>query len=156
VRVLVLAAIAACAPSIDGPTERQRVVDRADEGRLATQLAQLPGAIHAEVALHRSVVDPFTQQRSPASAAVVLVVDDRADRAALTTSARHLVRATAPELPEPLIAIELGATRPELARLGPFTVEARSKSRLVGVLAATFAVIALLAGWIAWRERPAR
>jgi hypothetical protein len=64
-----------------------------------------------------------------------------------------LLRGTAPEIGEPAIVVELGATRPRLAQVGPFTVEASSKRRIVGSLAAAFGVIAALAGWIAWRER---
>jgi len=153
VRALLVLALAACAPTVDGPLEHQRAIDRADGDRLAAQLAKLPGAVHAEVALHRSVVDPFTQQASRPGAAVVLVVDDRADRAALVASARPLVRATAPEIPDAMVAIELGATRPELAKLGPFTVEAGSKPRLVALLASAFGLLALCAAYIAWRER---
>ena len=146
-------ALAACAPAVDGPVEHQRAIDRDDAGRLAAQLAALPGAVHAEVALHRPVVDPLTQARTPAGAAIVLVVDDHADRAALLTATRELVHATAPEIPSPVIAVQLGAVRPELAEVGPFTVEAHSKRRLQAVLAIALAAIAMLAGWIAWRER---
>lgn len=149
----VLAVLATCAPTIDGPLERQRAADRADAMRLAAQLAQLPGAVRADVTLHRPVVDPLTQATSPASAAVLVVVDDAADRRAVTRSAIALVRGTAPEISEPAIVVELGATRPRLVRIGPFTVEDASRGRIVGALAAAFAMIALLAGWIAWRER---
>jgi hypothetical protein len=146
-------ALCACAPAVDGPVEHQRAVDRDDSARLAAQLAQLPGTVHAEVTLHRPVTDPLTQTRAPAGAAIVLVVDDHADRAALVTAARDLAHATAPEIPAPAIAIELGAVRPELAEVGPFTVEAHSKRRLQAVLAIALAAIAMLASWIAWRER---
>jgi type III secretory pathway lipoprotein EscJ len=146
-------ALAACAPTIDGPVEHQRTVDRADADHLAVQLAQLPGAVRAEVTLHRPVVDPLTEATTPPSAAILVVVDDKADRRAITRSAIALARGTAPEIPEPEIVVELGATRPTLASVGPFTVEARSKSRLTALLAAAFALIAALAGWIAWRER---
>lgn len=154
-RVLVFVlALAACAPQIDGPVEHQRAVDREDGARLAAQLAELPGAVRADVTLHRPVTDPLTQIRSPGSAAITLVVDDRADRAALATSARELLHATAPEIPSPSIAVELGAVRPKLAHLGPFTVEAHTKHRLQALLALLFSALALSAGWIAYRERP--
>lgn len=145
--------VIACAPTIDGPVEHQRAVDTVDGDRLASQLAQLPGAVRAEATLHRPVVDPLTEATTPPSAAILVVVDDKADRRAITRSAIALVRGTAPQIPEPEIVVELGATRPTLASVGPFTVEARSKSRLVGVLALACALIATLAGWIAWRER---
>ena len=148
-----MASVVACAPSIDGPIERQRSVDRVDADRLASQLAQLPGAVRAEVTLHRPVVDPLTDTATPPSAAILVVIDDKADRRAVTRSAIALVRGTAPEIPEPEIVVELGARRPTLASVGPFTVEARSKPTLVGVLAISFALIATLAGWLAWRER---
>ena len=155
-RAVLCIALAACAPAIDGPVERQRAIDREDAAHLSAQLAHLPGVVHADAALHRPVVDPLTQLASPASGAIVLVVDDRADRAAVEASARQLARATAPEIPEPMIAVELGATRPTLAPLGPFTVEASSKPYLRGLLAALLALLACSAAYIAWRERRRR
>lgn len=151
--LLISVVIAACAPSIDGPIDHQRTVDSADAERLAAQLSKLPGAVHAEVTLHRPVVDPLTEASTPPSAAVLIVVDDKADRRAVTRSAVALVRGTAPEIPEPEIVVELGAVRPQLASIGPLTVEARSKPKLVALLAIAFATVASLAGWIAWRER---
>ncbi len=151
--IVVALALTACAPTIDGPVEQQRAVDQHDATRLGAQLSQLPGAVRADVTLHRPMIDPFTQAPTPGSAAVLVVVDDHANRDAITRSAVALVRGTAPEIAEPAIVVELGATRPRLATVGPFTVEARSKPRVVAVLAAAFAVIAVLAGWIAWLER---
>ena len=145
--------IAACAPSIDGPLDHQRAVDTADAERLASQLSKLPGAVHAEVTLHRPVVDPLTEAATAPSAAVLIVVDDKADRRAVTRSAVALLHGTAPEIPEPEIVVELGAVRPQIASIGPLTVEARSKPKLVALLAVAFALIAALAGWVAWRER---
>ena len=153
-RLWIVIALAACAPQIDGPVEHQRAADRDDSARLAGQLAELPGAVRADVTLHRPITDPLTQVHTPGSAAVTLIVDDRADRAALAASARDLVHATAPQIPSPSIAVELGATRPELAHLGPFTVEAHTKRRLQLLLALLFSALALSAGWIAYRERP--
>jgi type III secretory pathway lipoprotein EscJ len=150
---LMIVAIVACAPQIDGPIERQRVIDRGDSDRLAAQLAALPGAVRAEVTLHRPVIDPLSEAGAPGSAAVLIVIDDRADRAAITRSAIALVRGTAPEIHEPSIVVELGAVRPELARVGPFSVEASSKPRLVAALAIALLLIVLLAGVVAWRER---
>jgi type III secretory pathway lipoprotein EscJ len=146
-------ALAACAPPIDGPIDHQRTIDTADAERLAAQLSQLPGAVRAEVTLHRPVVDPLTEASTPPSAAVLVVVDDKADRRAVTRSAVALVRGTAPEIPEPEIVVELGAVRPQMASIGPLTVEARTKPTLVALLAIAFALIAGLAGWVAWRER---
>jgi type III secretory pathway lipoprotein EscJ len=150
---LVVVTVIACAPQIDGPLERQRAIDREDGVRLAAQLAQLPGAVRAEVTLHRPAVDPLTEAASPASAAVLVVIDDRADARAVQEAARALVRGTAPDIPEPSIVVEVGAVRPELARVGPFTVEARSKPRIVAAFAIALAVVAALAGILAWRER---
>jgi type III secretory pathway lipoprotein EscJ len=151
--LLVVVAVVACAPTIDGPVEKQRAADAADSVRLAAQLAQLPGAVRADVTLRRPTLDPLTQTATPGSAAILVVVDDAADKRTITRSTIALVRGTAPEIEEPAIVVELGATRPRLAQVGPFTVEERSRGRLVGVLAGTLIAIALLAGWIAWRER---
>ena len=153
---LVLVACVACAPQIDGPLERQRTIDRDDGTRLAAQLSQLPGAVRAEVTLHRAVNDPLTSTSTPASAAILVVVDDQADPRAIQRSTIALVRGTAPEIAEPSIVVELGATRPALATVGPFTVEARSKSRVVAAFALALALVVALAGYIAWRELSAR
>lgn len=153
VRILALLVVIACAPQIDGPLEQQRSRDAADAAALAAQLGALPGAVHADVTLHHAVTDPLGASQR-AAAAVVVIVDDKADRAAIDRSTRALLHGTAPEIADPQIAIEVGATRPELATVGPFTVEARSKGRLVALLAAALGLVAALAGWIAWRERP--
>jgi len=150
---LVALLVVACAPTIDGPLERQHRVDGADAARLASQLGKLPGAVRAEVTLHRPAIDPLTQAATPGSAAILVVIDDRADRRAITRSTIALVRGTAPEISEPSIVVEIGATRPALASIGPFTVEAGSKQRIVATFAVAFALIAALAGYIAWRER---
>ena len=145
--------VVACAPQIDGPVEHQRALDRDDSVRLAAQLAELPGAVRADVTLRRPVVDPLTEASTPASAAVLIVVDDQADRRAIQRSAIALVRGTAPEISEPAIVVELGAVRPQLASVGPFTVEARSKPRIVAAFAIALALVVALAGFVAWRER---
>ncbi len=150
---LVALLVVACAPTIDGPVERQQHADRTDSARLASQLGQLPGAVRAEVTLHRPALDPLTQTATPGNAAILVVIDDRADRRAITRSTIALARGTAPEISEPAIVVEIGATRPTLTSIGPFTVEARSKRLVVATLAIAFALIAALAGWIAWRER---
>ena len=153
VRILALLVVIACAPQIDGPLEQQRARDASDAAALAVQLAALPGAVHADVTLHRLVHDPLGASQ-PAAAAVVVIVDDKADRTAIERATRVLLRGTAPDIADPQVAIEVGATRPQLAKVGPFTVEASSKGRLVALLAAALGLIAALAGWIAWRERP--
>jgi type III secretory pathway lipoprotein EscJ len=150
---LVLVACVACAPQIDGPIERQRAIDRDDGDRLAAQLAQLPGAVRAEVMLRRPVTDPLSATSTPASAAILVVVDDQADRHAVQKSAIALVRGTAPEIAEPAIVVELGAVRPALTTVGPFTVEVASKPRIVAVFAIALSLIVGLAALLAWRER---
>jgi type III secretory pathway lipoprotein EscJ len=152
VRFLIVLLVA-CAPQIDGPVERQRAIDRDDSTTLAGQLAQLPGAVRAQVTLHRPVVDPLSESVTPASAAVLVVVDDKADRRAIERSALALVRGTAPEISEPAIVVEVGEVRSELATVGPFSVEAKSKPRIVAAFAIALALIVALAGFVAWRER---
>jgi len=151
---LLLILIAACAPAVDGPLDRQRAADRDDADRLAVQLAALPGAVSAFATIHRPLRDPLTARPpSPASAAALIVVDDKADRATIETDARRLLHATAPEIADPAIIVEVGGTRPELAAVGPFRVEAGSRRTLAAVLVVAIATIAALAGWIMWRER---
>jgi hypothetical protein len=152
-------ALAACAPTVDGPAERQRALDREDGARLAAQISALPGVVRAEAVIRRAVRDPLGPRAAapatpaapaPAAAAsAVVAVDDRADRAAITEAARTLARALAPEA-APAIVVEVAAIRPRLAQVGPFTVEAASRGPLKAALAAALALIAALAGWIGW------
>ncbi|MGN6109270.1 MAG: hypothetical protein ACTHU0_29455, partial [Kofleriaceae bacterium] len=125
--------------------------------RLEAQLAALPGVVRAGVELRRPIRDPLAPAVSaPAApaASVVVIVDDRADRAAIAAAARTLVQPFAPAAP-PAIVVEVGAIRPELARVGPFTVERGSKAALQATLAIALAAIAALAGWLAWLHRGA-
>jgi len=146
-----LVLLVACAPSIDGPSERQRAADREDGARLDVELASLPGVVSAHAGLHRPIADPLAVMPAPpAGAAIVIVVDDKADRTAIEGDARRLVRATAPEVAEPTIVVAVGARRPELVGVGPFRVEAGSRRALVTVLVIALALIAGLAGWIGW------
>lgn len=150
---VVIAVIVGCAPAVDGPVERAHARDRVDEARLATQLSALPGVVRAEVMLRRAVRDPLGAANfPPPTATVVAIVDDRADRAEIRATARVLARAVAPEV-EPVIVVEIGAIRPSLATLGPFTIEAGSRGPLRAALAIGLAMIVGLAGWIAVRER---
>jgi type III secretory pathway lipoprotein EscJ len=157
IAVAVAAAVAGCAPEVATPADQQRAVDRADGDRIAATLAALPGAVSANVVLRRSTRDPLAAAAAPtpAGAAVLIVIDDRADRAAVTADARALVHAAAPELTDAQTAVvlEVGAHRPELARVGPFTVEAGSRTPLRAALAACLLAILALAGYVAWRER---
>src|SRR5262245_45517994 len=154
VRLLaVVFAIAACAPPIDGPAERARVADRDDSAALAAELAALPGATSAHVVLHRPARDPFTLATSPASAAVLVIVDDRANVAEIEATTRRLVRAAAPEITSPVVAVMVGVHRPDVARVGPFTVEAGSKHLLQAVLVGALALVAALASYVALRAR---
>ena len=52
--MVVVLALSACAPTIDGPVEQQRAIDQNDATRLGKQLSQLPGAVHADVTLRRT------------------------------------------------------------------------------------------------------
>ncbi|MDX2090573.1 MAG: hypothetical protein SFX73_22125 [Kofleriaceae bacterium] len=154
---VILAVLVGCAPAVDGPVERQRATDRADADRTGAQLATLPGALSASVTIHRPARDPLgVSPPSPASAAALIVVDNRADRIEVTTAATALLRAAAPEVATPTVVTVVGAHRPELARVGPFTVAAASKGTLKAALALALGVIAVLAGWIALRERQRR
>ena len=152
-------ALAACAPAVDGPAERQRALDREDSARLAAQLSALPGVVRAEAVIRRAARDPIVAPAAaPAiapAASVAITIDDRADRAAIASAARTLAAALAPGA-APAIVVEVGAIRPRLAKVGPFTVEAGSQAPLRAALAAALVAIAALAGalgWAALRQR---
>lgn len=154
---LVVLALAACAPAVDGPTERRRAADREDADRLAAQLTQLPGTVTAGVTVHRPAMDPLAlAPASPATGLALIVVDDSADRDAITRTARSLFAATAPEVAAPAIEVVVGGHRPQLASVGPFTVSASSARPLRAVLAGALGLVALLAAWIALRESQRR
>jgi type III secretory pathway lipoprotein EscJ len=155
-----------CAPTVDGPVERQRVADRDDSLALSAQLATLPGAVSATATIHRPATDPLgtsatskasgasgASGASAASAAVLVVVDDATDRVATSQAASMLVHASAPEVGAPAIVVLVGAHRAELANVGPFVVEKSSAAALKAVLAIALVVILGLAAWIALRER---
>ena len=63
-RVALAIALAACAPVIDGPAERQRALDREDGARLAAQISALPGVVRAEAVIRRAVRDPLAPRRT--------------------------------------------------------------------------------------------
>lgn len=152
-RLVVAIVLAACAPTVDGPVERQRAGDRADALRLSAQLDALPGVVRSEIVLRRPAADPLAiQPAATSTASLVIIIDDRADKTAIANTARALFAAIAPGL-EPTIVVEVGAVRPTLAKVGPFTVEARSKGPLRAVLAGALGIIAVLAAWLAWRYR---
>ena len=150
-------ACAACAPTVDGPVERQRAADREDSLALGAQLARLPGATSATATVHRAARDPLgVGAPSSGAVAVLIVIDDATDRAATASAATTLVRAAIPEVSAPAIVVAVGAHRPELANVGPFEVDRASAGALKAVLAGALALIAALAGWIAVRERQRR
>jgi len=146
--VTTLAVVAACAPTVDGPVERQRALDRADSAQLAAQLAALPGVWRSEVVLHRAARDPLATAPTEPGAAIVMIVDDKTDRAAIRDTAGRLAKAIAPEL-APTVVVEVGAPRPELAQVGPFEVAASSRGALRATLIAALVVIVALAAWLA-------
>ncbi len=151
---LVLALVGACAPTVDGPVERQRAADRQDSAALGAQLATLPGAVSATATIHRAARDPLgVSAPSTPSVAVLVVVDDATDRAATTAAATTLVTAAVPEVSAPAVVVMVGAHRAELAKVGPFVVDRHSAGALKAVLAVALVLIAGLAGWIALRER---
>jgi hypothetical protein len=152
-------AIAACTPTVDGPAERQRALDRGDGERLAAELAALPGVVDARVVLHHPPRDPpapaSAAAPAAAGAAILILTDDRADRPAIRAHAHDLARAVTPEVADGALAIvvEAAVHRPVLAEVGPFAVDEGSRGRLRGTLIALLATILGLAAFVAWRER---
>jgi hypothetical protein len=153
--IAVAIALAACAPTVDGPAERQRALDREDAARLERQLGALPGVVGVQVVLHRAVRDPLATTHAAPSGSILVTIDDRADRTAITDATRRLGAATAPEVALETVVI-VGVTRPVLAKVGPFTVEQASQGPLKAVLGSALGLVLALAGWIAWRERQRR
>jgi type III secretory pathway lipoprotein EscJ len=154
--VALVASAAACAPAIDGPIEHQRAIDRDDGERLASQLRLLPGVVAASVVLHHPARDPLAlAPPSPPECSAVIVTDDRAATGAIRDAAGRLARAAVPELTAAALAIEVEPAihRAELAKLGPFWVEASSRTSLRALLALGCLAIAGLAVALAVRTR---
>lgn len=149
--------LVACAPAVDGPAEKQRVVDRGEGDRLAVQLAALPGVVRTDVIVRRPARDPLSRDAAvaPATASIVVIVDEQTDKAATADAVKRLAGAAVPGI-EPAIVVEVGATRPVMAKLGPFTVEASSKRPLKIAMAIVLALLAAISGAVAWRTRPIR
>ncbi len=145
--LIALVAAISCAPSVETAVERQRAVDREDGVQLAAQLAALPGAESAQVTLRRAVEDPLAPETAPAAptAAILIIVDDKADRSAIATAAQQLARGTAPEIAAPQIVVAVGEPRPDITRVGPFAVERGSRRGLIATLAIALLLIAGLA-----------
>lgn len=158
--IAIAVAISACAPTLDGPVDHQRALDRDDGDRLAAQLAQLPGVATAAVVLHRAMRDPLgVAAPSPAMFTAVIGVDDRADAAAIRAATARLAHATLPELAppvEPAIEINVVVRRPSLVKVGPFWVEAASRTALRITLAVGCLAIAGLAAAVARGARHRR
>jgi len=151
--LLAIACLLACAPAVDGPSERQRTADTHDGVALEQQLAALPGVTRVEVVLHRPAADPLTVTPAAApSLSVVAVVDDPTSVERTKTTAGRLAEAAAPGVPATIV-VEVGDPRPVMAKVGPFSVEARSQRPLKAVLGAAFVAIAMLAGYVAYRQR---
>lgn len=152
--LILLAALAACAPTVDGPVARQHARDVRDGVVLAHQIAQLPGAVAAQASLARPVRDPLGTEEPVVRArgTVIVLVDRAADRAATEEAARALMVAMVPQVQAPHIIVLATAPHVAYAKVGPFAVEAGSKLALKITLAVAFALIASLAGWIALRE----
>jgi hypothetical protein len=150
-------ASAGCAPALDGPIEHQRAIDRDDGDRLAAQLAQLPGVVTASVVLHHATRDPLAvAPPSPPVFVAVITTDDQAAPGAIRGAATRIAHAALPELPAgALLPIEINAAvhRATLARVGPFWVDAASRTPLRAALAIGCLAIAGLAGTIALRSR---
>ncbi|HEX4422720.1 MAG TPA: hypothetical protein VH165_32620 [Kofleriaceae bacterium] len=156
---------AGCAPTVDGPVEHQRAIDRDDGDRLAAQLALLPGVVTASVVLHHAARDPLAiAPDSPARLTAVIATDDRAAPDTIRAAALRLAHATVPELdprresrPGAIVAAALSIEiypvvhRAQLARVGPFWVEDSSQRPLRAALAIGCLAIAGLAGVIALR-----
>jgi hypothetical protein len=152
--VLIAIAVCACAPAIDTAAERASAIDAGDAEHAAAVIRTAPYVIDARVALHRAFRDPLTGASSRGAAMVVVIVDARAQSAAIDAVARSAIRALMPDV-TPQVVVTAAGQRDELARVGPFTVAASSKLPLTVVLVLLLAAVAALAGYVAWRDRPA-
>jgi len=154
-RALWILAIVGCAPTIDGPIERARLADREDAAALTAQLRALPGATAAEVIIRRPARDPFTNAAPPTMASVVIVIDDPAYRSAIADATTRLVHAVVPEVNQPEIVVQHRVAQPQVVS-SKLNVGAPTKSRFSGALIIALSLIAVFAGYIAWRERALR
>lgn len=138
---------------VPSPRARHDAADGADAGQLERQLAAIPGVASASVVVHRPFVDPLAPPSPPTAAtASVLVVEARSDPS-IEQRVRTLARAALPDVPVSIVVAPPVAPPVATANVGPFVVAAESKRALQATLAIALAVIAALAGYVAWNQR---
>jgi type III secretory pathway lipoprotein EscJ len=152
--VLVLV-LGACNAHVDSPADEHAAGDRARGAALAAQLQTLPGVARASAIVETPFADPLAPDtHAPPSASIAIAAATGADPAAIERDARRLAAAAIHADPAAIaVAIEAPPAAPELARVGPFEVSARSKTALTITLVGALALIAGLAAWIAWTHR---
>jgi type III secretory pathway lipoprotein EscJ len=155
---LLAVGIAACAPELATPADRQRATDRDDADRIAAAVAGIPGVVAAHAAVQHDVADPLAARPRPLApprAAVAVVVAADVDEAALVATARALAGASgvAPARVEVAVARAPAPATGAYAQVGPFTVAARSAAALRATLVALLVAIAAAAGVVAVGQR---
>lgn len=151
---LALALLVACGGADDwSPEAGQRRALAASAETLAVHLETLPGVRDASVVIDAPLADPLgpAAPAPPPRASIVLALADGADAAALERAARDAVAGAVVGLdPAQVTVASAPAPRPPRSRVGPFEVAPGSRAPLVATLALALALIAGLAGWIAW------
>lgn len=135
---------------VPSPHARHDAEDVADARRLEQQLAALPSVSRASVVVHRPFVDPLEPQRDvqPARASVLLV-----STADLESTVKQLATAALPDVPVSIVIVPPSPPPVKTATVGPFVVAEGSRRALQATLAIALALIAGLAGYVAWSQR---
>ena len=156
--LLVVATLAsACSGDlVPTPARTQATRDTARASALDVQLRALPGVVDVHAMVRTPVDDPLAPRHDepPASASVAVhAAPSRA--AALADEVRALAAAALPDVDAARLTVVVAEATPPAAtaKVGPFEVAQTSRGALRATLAIAFALIIVLAGFIAWRER---
>jgi type III secretory pathway lipoprotein EscJ len=160
VLALAVAGVACDRDLVPPPRAAHDARDDADARRIEVQLAAVPGIAAAHAIVRRPFRDPLVRTTTPpvpATASILIVVDPRADRAAVTATATDLATAALPDVAPAAIrqvVVPAAATATlASASVGPFDVAPGSRRPLIATLVVALVAILALAGWTAWRER---
>jgi hypothetical protein len=143
------------------PATAARAADRARAAVLRAHLLALPPITAASVVVDRAAPDPLARRPTapPPTVAVALVADPAADRERLAALARAAAAVTIAADARVSVAVLPSPDRPDLARLGPFTVAAPARAPLLALVAGALFAVAALAGALAFvllRQRRGR
>jgi hypothetical protein len=135
---------------VPSPEARHDAQDVADAKRLEAQLAAIPGVTTASVVVHRPFVDPLAPVQAPIAPSASVVVVGTGD---VEPMVQHVAAAVLPDVPMSILVAPPVPPPVKTAKVGPFVVAEDSRRALQATLGIALALIAGLAGYVAWTQR---